>query len=240
MVPYVDAFDGKILRINLSSFHMSWEDFKKYREFIGGRGVNQYILFHEMPLGKFPFDPSTLLAIGAGILCGTSVPGASRLSIDSKNALTGGIGSSNVGGYFAAEMRHAGITNIILSGRAPELSYLYIEDDDVKLYNAEFLRGKTTSETTKILKEIHGDDVSILTIGPAGENLVRSACIIVDGARAAGRCGLGAIMGSKNLKAIVVRGTKEMRVHSQGKFQKAIEKALEKLESNEFNKKRMK
>jgi len=234
----MNIFEGKILRINLSLSKVSYENFDKYKEFIGGRGVNQYILFNELPLNISPFDSSNILAIGAGILAGTDAPGASRLSIDSKNALTNGIGSSNCGGYFAAEMRFSGINNIVLKGRCPNLSYIYIDDGDIEIIDAEDLKGKSTTETEKVLKEKHGD-IKVLCIGPAGENLVRSSCIIVDGARAAGRCGLGAIMGSKNLKAIAVKGSGKVEIHSPGVFQRIVEELVKKMKANEFNKKRM-
>ena len=137
----MNIFEGKILRINLSTFDISYEDFNKYKKFIGGRGVNQYILFNELPLGISPFDPSNLLTIGAGILAGTDAPGACRLSVDSKNVFTDGIGSGNCGGYFAAEMRFSGINNIVLKGRCPNLSYIYINDRDIKLIDAKNLKG---------------------------------------------------------------------------------------------------
>jgi len=232
-------FEGKILRINLSTFDISYKDFNKYKKFIGGRGVNQYILFNELPLGISPFDPSNLLTIGAGILAGTDAPGACRLSVDSKNALTDGIGSGNCGGYFAAEMRFSGINNIILKGRCPNLSYIYINDGDIKIIDAKNLKGKSTSETKKLLEEKHGD-VKVLCIGPAGENLVRSSCIIVDGARAVGRCGLGAIMGSKNLKAIAVKGTGKIKVKNPNTFKKIAEKAVKKMNTSDFAKRRLK
>jgi len=235
----MNVLEGKILRIDLSVSKASYEDFDKYREFIGGRGVNQYILFHELPLNISPFDSANILAFGAGILCGTDAPGASRLSIDSKNTLTEGIGSSNSGGYFASEMRFAGINNIIIRGRCSNLSYILIDNENVKIIDAKDLKGKTTTETDKILKERH-KGVKVLSIGLAGENLVRSSCVIIDGARAAGRCGLGAIMGSKNLKAIAVKGNKRIDVYEPERFQEIVGNLNEKLRNNEFNKSRMK
>jgi len=235
----MNVLEGKVLRIDLSVPKVFYENFDKYRKFIGGRGVNQYILFNELPLGISPFDLSNILAIGAGILAGTYAPGASRLNVDSKNVLTGGIGSGNSGGYFAAKMRFAGINNIIIRGRSPKLSYILIDDGDTKIIDAEELKGKSTTETVKILKEKHGD-VKVLCIGPAGENLVKISCIIVDEARAVGRCGLGAVMGSKNLKAVAVKGTGKIEVHNPDKFRKIVRESVEKINNNEFNKKRMK
>ena len=232
-------FEGKILRINLTTSEILFEDFEKYKKFIGGRGVNQYILFNELPIGITPFDPLNIIAIGAGILAGTNTPGASRLSVDSKNALTDGIGSSNCGGYFAAEMRLSEINNIIIKGKCSKLSYIYINDGNVEIIDANDLKGKLTSETKNILEERHGN-VKVLCIGPAGENLVRSACIIVDGARSLSRCGLGAIMGSKNIKAIVVKGSGKIEIFNPEIFEKLVKRIEVKLVNNDFNKRRMK
>lgn len=233
------VLEGKILRIDLSNSDISYENFDKYEEFIGGRGVNQYILFHELPLNIPPFDPSNILAIGAGILAGTAAPGACRLNVDSKNVFTGGIGSGNCGGYFASEMRLSGINNMIIRGKCLNLSYILIDNGDTKIIDAKNLKGKTTTETEKILREKHGD-VKVFCIGPAGENIVRSSCIIVDGARAVARCGLGAVMGSKNLKAIAVKGNRELELHDPDAFQKIVEESVEKLNNNKFNKRRIK
>jgi len=234
----MDVKEGSLARINLTDKEISLEDFSKYTDFIGGRGVNQYILFNEMPLDTSPFDPGTPIIFGAGLLAGTEAPGSSRLNIDSKNVLTGGIGSSNVGGNFASEMRKAGINNIVITGKCEETSYLLIEDDNIKIIFDDRLFEKTTKETDKLLNKKHGGEV--LCIGPAGDNLVRSACIIVNGSRAAGRCGLGAIMGSKNLKAIVVRGTSDIEVSDEDEFQKIIEEWEEKFYNSEFIQRRMK
>ncbi|MGB9727355.1 MAG: aldehyde ferredoxin oxidoreductase family protein [Nitrososphaeria archaeon] len=233
--------DGQIIRLDLSNNKIVYEDFKQYyKMFLGGRGVNQYILFNEDPIGTPHFDPYNLLAIGAGLLCGTDAPGASRISIDSRNPFTGGIGSANAGGNFGYAMRKAGITNIIVKGRAEELSYIVVDDGYLKIVKAPELRFKTVSETNKIVKEYEGEDFEVACIGPAGENLVYSACVIVSGYRSASRCGQGAIFGSKNLKAIAVRGTKEINVSDQDRFDKVKMNCIETLYADEFNKRRMK
>lgn len=235
---FMKVFKSKILRINLSNAKISYENYGIYKEFVGGRGINRYILFNELPLGVSPFDPSNIIAIGTGLLCGTVAPGAARINIDSKSPITGGVGSGSAGGYFAAEMKFAGISNIIITGKCPNLSYIYINDGSIKIVDAERLRGKSTSETVNFLKEKHGD-VKIINIGPAGENLVKSACIIVDRSRAVGRCGLGAVMGSKNLKAIAIKGTGSIEVEDPDAFQKITEKITEKILNNEFLKRRI-
>lgn len=233
--------EGKIIRIDLSKNKYVFEEFRKYYEmFLGGRGVNQYILFSETPIRTPWFDPSNLLAVGAGLLCGTEAPGASRISIDSRNPFNDGIGSANAGGNFGYEMRRAGITNIVILGRSEELCYIVIDDDNVKIVRCPELKFKKVSETNKIIKEREGADFEVLCIGPAGENLVYNACVIVSGSRSASRCGQGAIFGSKNLKAITVRGTKVLEVVDQEGFSKAIENCINILYRDEFNRRRMK
>ncbi|HEC93250.1 MAG TPA: aldehyde ferredoxin oxidoreductase, partial [Candidatus Atribacteria bacterium] len=232
----MNVLNGKILRIDLPKNKISFEDYKKYKRFLGGRGINQYILFKELPLGISPFDPSNMLAVGVGILAGTSAPGSCRVNIDTKNVLTGGIGSSNAGGNFAPEMRFAGINNIIITGKSKNLVYLLIEDNKIEIKDAFHLKQKTVSETEKIIKKDIGNDFQIMCIGPAGENLVRSACIIVNGTRAAGRCGTGAVMGSKNLKAIAVKGSGDIEVKNPKKFENIVEECTEKLNKSEFSK----
>jgi aldehyde:ferredoxin oxidoreductase len=204
------GYAGSILRIDLNTQRYSQEPTEKYaRRFLGGRGINQWILLNKLGPWVTPFEPANLLCFGAGALVGTMTPGASRLSVDSKNSLTEGIGSGNAGGWFASEMKFAGYDNIIIYGRARQPTYLFIDDDSIHFKPATTMWGKTTRETVELIEEdIGSKDVQIACIGPAGENLVRPACIIVSGTRAVGRCGLGAIMGSKNLKAIAVRGTK--------------------------------
>ena len=125
--------NSRILRLDLTHREIQFEYASRYADYIGGRGINQYLLFHEMPMGVSPLEPSSLLAIGAGLLCGTEAPGAVRLSIDTKNLFTGGIGSSNVGGNFGPALKRAGISNVIISGRSPELSYVKIDNGRVEI-----------------------------------------------------------------------------------------------------------
>ena len=221
--------DGKILRIDLSKMKFFFENYKKYRSFLGGRGVNQYILFKELPIGISPFDPRNIIAIGAGVLDGTSAPTACRMNIDTKNVLTGGIGSSNVGGNFGPEMKLAGISNIIITGRAENLVYISIDNNEIDIRDATHLKKKKISETEMAIKKNIGNDFEIMTIGPAGENLVRSACVIINNGRAAARCGIGAVMGSKNLKAIAVRGSGSIDIADPKKFEKTVRECNEKL-----------
>ena len=203
------GYAGNILRVDLTSAEFCTEPTEHYTpRFLGGRGINQWILFKELRPWVTPFEPANMLCFGAGALVGTPVPGAARLNVDSKNAFTSGIGSGNCGGWFAAELKFAGYDTIVVHGKAREPVYVWIEDDKISLRPAKALWGKASSETAEMIKQDVGhEDIQVLCIGPAGENMARPACIVVSGARAVGRCGLGAVMGSKNLKAIAVKGT---------------------------------
>lgn len=236
------AHSGEIVKLNLANSKIDREPSLDYFDkFPGGRGLNQYLLFKELLPGTAPFDPSNVVIFGAGLLVGTGAPGDSRLNIDSLSPYTGGIGSSNVGGNFAVALRAAGIDHFMVKGRSKQPVYIFIDDGQVILRDASHLRGKGTLETEKIIKEeLKIPDLQILAIGPAGENLVRPSSIMVNTARAAARCGLGAVMGSKNLKAIAVRGRGTIEPKSKKHFQKKANELITKLKENEFNKKRMK
>ena len=222
---------GKILHIDLTTSRIRTEPTARYTSrFPGGRGINQWILLNELDPQVKPFDPENIICFGAGALTGTLVPGAARLNIDSKNALTGGIGSGNAGGWFAAELKYAGYDNIVVRGKAEEPVYIWIEDDSVSLQSAVRHWGKGTGDTLKDIREELGcEDAEIVCIGPAGENMARQACIIVSGSRAVGRCGLGAVMGSKNLKAVAVKGTGSVRVRSAEAFMKLAKTVSQRL-----------
>jgi aldehyde:ferredoxin oxidoreductase len=231
MTPSGYGYAGKILRIDLTASSSHVEPTTNYvPKFLGGMGINQWILFKALRPWVTPFEPANLICFGAGALVGTLVPGAARLNVDSKNVLTGGIGSGNAGGWFAAELKFAGYDNIVIQGRARQPIYLWIEDDKISFRPAAGLWGKTTAETARLIKEDLGENhVEILCIGPAGENLARPACIIVSGSRAVGRCGLGAVMGSKNLKAIAVKGSGAIRVKHPQAFMALVEGVSERL-----------
>lgn len=225
------GYAGNILRVDLTTSRFYRERIDNYvPRFLGGRGLNQWILFNELRPWVTPFEPANSMCFGAGALVGSLVPGAARLNIDSKNAFTGGIGSGNSGGWFAAELKFAGYDTIVIRGKAKEPVYLWIEDERISLRPATALWGKTTSETGKLIKEDVGqDDVQVLCIGPAGENMARPACVVVSGSRAAGRCGLGAIMGSKNLKAIAVKGTGVIGIKHPDEFMELVKRVFQKL-----------
>jgi len=222
---------GKILRINLTKRKVNTELTEKYAtRFIGGRGIDQWILFNEVPQNADPFDPRNLLIFGTGPLTGTLAPCSGRLQVDTKNALTGGTTHNNCGGHFAPELKFAGFDHVIIYGKARKPVYIWISDDKAELRDASSIWGKTTWEAEEIIKQDLKDKrIKVADIGPAGENLVRSACIIVDRGRVAGGGGVGAVMGSKKLKALAVRGTKAIKIAEPKEFMEAVDKARSKL-----------
>jgi aldehyde:ferredoxin oxidoreductase len=231
---------GLILWVDLSTREVVKEPSAEYSQrCVGGRGVNQLLLLKNMKPEISPFDEDNLIAFGTGPLAGTLAPGACRLSIDSKSPMTGGIASSSCGGNFAAALRFAGYENIIVKGRSEKPVYLFIDDDKLEVRDASRIWGRTTWETDELIKEDIGDQsVEELYIGPAGENLVRGACVITDLEKAAARCGLGAVMGSKRLKAIAVRGSGSVDVAESDTFLRTVDELMRKLKENEFLKRR--
>ncbi|HZK17868.1 MAG TPA: aldehyde ferredoxin oxidoreductase C-terminal domain-containing protein [Clostridia bacterium] len=204
---------GKILYIDLSDKTVALGESAPYKDFIGGRGINQYLLFKNSKPGTDPLNPLSVVVLGAGPLVGTLVPGADRLSVDFKNVITGGVGSGNCGGQFAAEMKYAGYDHIVIGGKADKPVYIYIADGDVHFRDAAQLWGRDTWQTDIMIKRLEDDkSLKTLTIGPGGENQVKFSCIIGDRGRAVGYGGSGAVFGSKNLKAIAVRGTQGIGV----------------------------
>lgn len=226
------AYSGKVLRIDLTSAAISYEPTMKYaREWLGGSGLGQWILYNEVKPWVTPYEPANRLIFGAGPLVGTLAPGSSRISADSINGLTGGVGSSSSDSHFGYEMKAAGYDQIILLGKAKRPVYLWIDDDHVELKDATYLCGKTTWETVDAIRhELDDDDIHVISIGPAGENLCRGACIIQDKGRAFGRCGLGAVMGSKNLKAVAVKGSGSIEIAEPERFMKTVNRLREKFD----------
>ena len=200
------------------------------KTFLGGRGFNSKIIYDEFdPEITDPFSPENIVAIGPGSLCGNSLS-ASRICVSvARSPITGMFGDANLGSYFGGELRWAGYDSIVFYGKSKDLVYLQIEDDHVELKDARHLKGKTVSETDAILKEEMNDpDARIIAIGPAGENCV-SAAIPLELHRAAGACGTGAVLGSKNLKAVVVRGTQGSKIARPEELKAAFKKIHKKL-----------
>ena len=204
------SFNGKILHLDLSNGKMSVEEptEKFYRTYIGGRGFILHYLLSTMPAGTDPLSPDNVLVFAPGVLSGTTLPGTGRHSVGAKSPLTNALASGEAGGWWGAELKRAGFDAIVIRGRAETPVYLWIKDGAVEIRDASHLWGKLTNDAQEMIRQELGDDkIRIAQIGPAGENQVRIACILNNANRAAGRSGLGAVMGSKNLKAIAVRGS---------------------------------
>jgi aldehyde:ferredoxin oxidoreductase len=199
---------GTILRVDLTREKITKQPLDEAiaRDFIGGRGFNSKTLFDEIKPGIDPLGPENVLCLAPGPLSGTPLGMTSRLEVSALSPYSGILGDGNGGGSFAAFLKRAGYDQIVITGRASSPKYLWIEDDNVELKDASDLWGKTTWETTDILQERHGKKISVACIGQAGENLVRFASTIVEKHSSAAR-GSGAVWGSKNLKAIAVRGS---------------------------------
>ena len=204
MIDGLHGWAGRILRVDLTTGNISTEalDPTLAQAFIGGRGLNARLLYDEVKAGVDPLGPDNKLIVGTGPCNGTVVPGSQRFTVSMKSPVTGLYADSNCGGSFGATLKYAAYDGVIIQGVSPEPVYLWIDDDRVEIRPASHLWGGTTRETARaIVREVGDPDVSTLTIGPAGENLVAYASVIADLGRALGRTGVGAVFGSKRLKA---------------------------------------
>ncbi len=215
------GFMGKILRANLTSGKLSEEklDESDGRKYLGARGLASKILFEETEKGIDPFGPKNKLIFMTGPITGTPIAGSGRHTVVTKSPLTGAHGEAMSGGYFGPRLKFSGFDGIVFEGASPNPVYLWIHDNEYELRDAHHLKGKTTTETDRLVKEEIGQKgASVASIGAGGENLVRFACIMNDYSDAAGRDGVGAVMGSKNLKAVAVYGTRSVKIADQSKF----------------------
>ncbi|MBD3196778.1 MAG: aldehyde ferredoxin oxidoreductase [Candidatus Lokiarchaeota archaeon] len=215
------SITSNILSINLSNEKISIEHPEDifYRRYFGGQGFISYYLLKELEKGINPLGPKNKLIFAAGPITGVPIAGAGRHAVGAKSPLTGGYGQAEVGGYWGAELKKAGFDAIIIEGRAKDPVYLWIKDGKVQLRDANHIWGKVTGDVQRILKKENEEKLlRIAQIGPGGENLIPYACVINELRDAAGRCGLGAVMGSKNLKAIAIRGTKRLEINSKDKL----------------------
>ncbi|MDM8539684.1 aldehyde ferredoxin oxidoreductase family protein [Desulfococcaceae bacterium HSG9] len=206
------GYAGKILHADLSRQKITVEtpDEAFYRRYMGGSAQNLYYLLREMSAGADPLGPENILCLSVGVITGAPISGNSRVTASAKSPLTGAIGDSQAGGYWPAQLKRAGFDGIIIKGRAPSPMYLWIHDGQAELRDASHLWGKITGEAEAQIRQELGDaKVQVLQIGPAGENQVRYASLMNMCNRACGRTGMGAVMGSKNLKAVAVRGNQQ-------------------------------
>lgn len=225
------GYQGKILRVNLSTEEVKIEPLNETwaRDFIGGRGYAERIIYEEVDPKIDPLSEKNKVIITTGPLGGTLAPSSGRTMVVTKGALNGAIACSNVGGHFGPALKHAGFDMIILEGKAKEPVYLWIKDGKVEIRSAKHIWGKTVDEADKILRSETHSEAEVMTIGPAGEKLSLIANVMFNAHRAAGRTGVGAVVGSKNLKGIAVRGTIPVEVANPERFLEAVYRAREKL-----------
>ena len=200
---------AKILRVNLSTSSLEVEELSEdfYRLYPGGKALAGYILLNEMPPHTEPFAPENVLVLANGLLTGAPVSTATRYVASALSPLTNGYGESEAGGFWGPELKMAGFEAIVVTGKSPKPVYLWIQEGEAEIRPAGHLWGRLTAEVQEAIRAELGDDkIRVLQIGPAGENLVRFAGITNDLRHFNGRNGMGAVMGSKNLRAVAVRG----------------------------------
>ena len=210
-----NGFRGKILRINLNNEKISSETLEEtfYRRYFGGRGLISYYLLNELEPGIDPLGPDNKLIFACGPVTGAPVSGSGRNSVGAKSPLTGAYGEAEAGGFWGAELKRAGFDAIIVEGKASSPVYLWVHDQKVELRDASRLWGLEIKKSQQTIRnELDDKTVKVAQIGPGGEKQVRYACVINDMNHVAGRCGMGAVMGSKNLKAVAVKGTTNVPV----------------------------
>jgi len=230
----------KLLRVNLSTGELNKEDLDTAiaKKFIGGRGLGTYLLSQEVDPGVEPLEPANKIIFATGPLTGSEAPTSARHMVVTKSPLSGTVASSNSGGFWAAELKRAGFDLIVVQGRSEKPCYILISDGEIEIRDAQKYWGKLISETTELLLQEVGDPKArVLTIGPAGEKLSLLACVINDTYRAAGRSGVGAVMGSKNLKAIVVRGTGKVKPAKADLAKEVLSRVLKKIRQHDVTSK---
>ena len=226
------GYTGKILRIDLTSGEIKWEEHGDnfYRKYVGGWGIIGYHLLKELEPMIDPLGDKNKLIFAAGPITGVPVPGNGRNAVGAKSPLTGGFGVGEAGGYWGAELKHAGFDGLIIEGVSPDPVYLWLKDEEVELRDAGRLWGMYTKETQEHIRgELNDKRIRVASIGPGGENRVLYACIINDLTDAVGRSGLGAVMGSKNLKAVAVRGSGTVEVADREKMRELTQSLAKKI-----------
>lgn len=215
------GYMGKLLFVNLSTGEIKTEvpDDSLYRDFIGGYGVGSRIMYSRQKAGVDALGPDNTLGLLAGPLTGTMAIGGTRYTAVGKSPLTGGWGDANSGGHFGPKLKFSGYDGVFFTGISEKPVYLLLDNGKAELKDAGEIWGKTTYDTEDYLKQQYGSEAEVASIGPAGEKLARVACIINRRGDAAARSGLGAVMGSKKLKAVVARGNQEVPIADMAKAQ---------------------
>lgn len=227
------GYMGKIGWVDLSKGEVQKEDLDEAlaRKYLGGKGLGAYLLYQHLQPHIDPYDPENIMIFVTGPLTGTTFPAVSRSGVITKSPLTHTFLDSYSGGFFGAQMKWAGFDALVIFGKAKNPSYLLVDSGNIAIMDARDIWGLSTTETEKRLKNAHkkekGQRISIAAIGPAGENLVRYASIINEN-RAHGRGGAGAVMGSKNLKAVVVKGDRKPRIADEAAFKEVVKRCQQK------------
>ncbi len=209
------ALSRKIAYINLTTGDIEIKEIpRELREkYLGGRGIDIYLLYNLIKPGTDPLGPDNVLLVSAGLLTGTPAPASSRTHVGGKSPLTGAVGSSNMGGFFGPELRFAGFDHLVITGKAKKPVYLWIYNGKIEIKDASLLWGHDSIATQSLIQEeLDDEEVKSMTIGVAGENRVRFANVRTSIKNAGGRSGMGAVMGSKHLKAIAVRGNMPIKI----------------------------
>lgn len=225
------GYQGKILRVNLTDQTVKKEslDIETAQKFLGGRGLATNLFYDEVKPTVDPFSPDNKILFMTGPTTGTSAPTGGRYMVITKSPLSGTIACSNSGGYWGAELKFAGYDGIIVEGKAQAPVSININDDQVEIVSAENVWGKSMIESSELLAKDLSEKTKILAIGTAGENLSPIAAVMNDIDRAAGRSGVGAVMGSKNLKAITVKGSKKVEVAADDTIKEVVRDAIKKI-----------
>lgn len=228
------GYAGKLLRVNLSIGKVSKEEIPDsiMRDFLGGRGFAVKLLWDEVKRVD-PLSEKNKIIFSTGPLSGQLLPSSGKMVIASKSPLTGGYGDGNIGTMASVHLKKAGYDVLAVEGKSEKACYLLIEDENVKIVDASELWGKNTFEAQDLLEKEHGKNSGILLIGPAGENLIRISTVMSQKGRAGGRPGMGAVMGSKNLKAVVVKGTGTVSNFDDNKLRELGKKGYEEIKAKE-------
>ncbi len=216
------GYHGRILKVNLEnlSYEIETKDEQFFRNFYGGSALASYYLLTEMEKGIDPLGPENLLVFSVSVLTGAPVPGTSRFTVAAKSPLTGGFGEAEAGGFWAVELKKAGYEAIVIKGKALKPVWIWIDDNGLEFKDASEIWGTDTGYTENYIRNTLGDEkIRVACIGQGGENLVRYAAVVNELKHANGRSGMGAVMGSKLLKAIAVRGTKTLEFYDKEKLQ---------------------
>jgi aldehyde:ferredoxin oxidoreductase len=228
-VPFGWAGTNLEIDLSLGKIEKKESDSELHETYLGGRGINTQMFWDRVPVEVAAFSPDNLLIFGAGVLTGTFAPGANRTVLTTRSPQTNLQTYSNLGGFWGAELKHAGYDTVAISGKSPPPVYLWIKDDNVEIRDASHLWGRDVRETQRVIREeLHKEKVQILCIGPSGENKVYAASIEHSSGVSASRAGVGAIMGDKNLKAIAVCGTNDINIAKPSEFIKSCEQILKK------------